>query len=64
LNIGNEVTFYGRTFLIIDCDAFSRAFLTKLGMSVGEPLPLPEDPYTTVREVRSLPASAVSQQSP
>lgn len=27
LNIGEPVTFYGRTYLIYDVDAFTRAFL-------------------------------------
>ena len=49
-NVGGEVTFYGRTFRLCDCDEFTRKFLTKLGIRVGEPEAMPDDPYTSHRD--------------
>eukprot|EP00049_Salpingoeca_infusionum_P005694 m.95331 g.95331 ORF g.95331 m.95331 type:complete len:620 (+) comp13056_c0_seq1:128-1987(+) len=51
-NIGKEVTVYGRTYLIINCDPFTRNFLTKLGISVSEPIPPPSDPHTELTTQR------------
>ncbi|EDQ91296.1 uncharacterized protein MONBRDRAFT_15233, partial [Monosiga brevicollis MX1] len=48
-NLGEQVTFYGRTFMIVDCDAFTRDFLTRLGFEVGEAQPMPDDPYARLR---------------
>jgi hypothetical protein len=31
-NVGAEVSFYGRVYKLIDCDPFTRNFLTKLGV--------------------------------
>ena len=53
LNVGSEVTFYSRTFLLCSCDPFTRDFLTKLGVTVGDEQHVPTDPYTTVRKVIS-----------
>lgn len=33
-NVGSEVSFYGRVYKLIDCDPFTRNFLTKLGVRV------------------------------
>jgi hypothetical protein len=33
-NVGAEVSFYGRVYKLIDCDPFTRNFLTKLGVRV------------------------------
>eukprot|EP01147_Barroeca_monosierra_P000750 gene750-4042_t len=49
-NVGKEITIYGRTFLIYDCDKFTCNFLRKLGMKVGERFEPPEDKYTCMRE--------------
>eukprot|EP00056_Hartaetosiga_gracilis_P007727 m.111589 g.111589 ORF g.111589 m.111589 type:complete len:601 (-) comp12765_c3_seq3:128-1930(-) len=50
INVGEEFHVYGRTFMVTDCDKFTRSFLTKLGIAVGDPMPLPEDPYSKHRE--------------
>ncbi|KAL4715967.1 hypothetical protein ACJJTC_013267 [Scirpophaga incertulas] len=42
LNIGQEVTFYGKVFKIIDCDNFTRVFLNRLGINVPDPLHFPD----------------------
>lgn len=44
-NVGDEVTIYGRTFKITNCDAFTNKFLTDLGIQVGEPSEFPTNPY-------------------
>uniref|UniRef100_A0A2K6KM47 EF-hand domain-containing family member C2 n=1 Tax=Rhinopithecus bieti TaxID=61621 RepID=A0A2K6KM47_RHIBE len=48
-NVGTEVVFYGRTFKIYDCDAFTRNFLRKIGVKVNPPVQCPEDPYMKIR---------------
>lgn len=50
LNVGNEVTFYGRTFHLISADVFTRQYLqSKLGMRVPEDESPPRDAYTDQR---------------
>ncbi|XP_022246896.1 EF-hand domain-containing family member C2-like [Limulus polyphemus] len=46
LNVGKEVNIYGKNFRIVDCDKFTRSFLTKIGHHVQDPEIIPEDPYT------------------
>merc|ERR1719238_1504556 len=50
LNVGVTLDLYGRVFLLTDADNFTRAFLNKLGVEVGEKMDIPSDPYTTSRE--------------
>lgn len=50
LNIGAQPNFYGRVFRLVDCDEFTRNFLDKIGVTVGEPEALPEDPYNKNRD--------------
>lgn len=45
LNIGHEVELYGRVFKIVNCDRFTRNFLNRLGITVPDPIVMPEDPY-------------------
>ncbi|KAK4880112.1 hypothetical protein RN001_008258 [Aquatica leii] len=45
LNIGNEVEFYGRVYKITDCDRFTRNFLNRCGITVPDPISIPDDPY-------------------
>ncbi|VVC91216.1 unnamed protein product, partial [Leptidea sinapis] len=42
LNIGREVTFFGKVFKIINCDNFTRVFLNRLGINVPDPLSWPD----------------------
>jgi len=49
-NVGNEVTLYGRKFKLTDCDQFTKTFLTKLGVRVGDDQTAPNDPYSRLRE--------------
>nr|CAG4714695.1 unnamed protein product [Naegleria fowleri] len=50
LNVGREITVYGKTFRIVDCDAFTRDFFNGIGVEVPEPEPYPGDQYTEKRE--------------
>jgi len=49
-NIGNEITFYGKRFKLCDSDAFTKNFLYKLGVKIGEPCEIPPNPYSKLRE--------------
>jgi hypothetical protein len=49
-NVGSEVSLYGRKFKLVNCDAFTRNFLTKLGVTVGDSKCTPEDPYNRLRD--------------
>ncbi|CAB3220752.1 unnamed protein product [Arctia plantaginis] len=42
LNIGQEVTFYGKVFKIVNCDNFTRNFMNRLGINVPDPIPWPD----------------------
>ena len=50
LNIGKEITVYGKTFRITDCDNFTRDFFNGIGVYVSEPESYPNDQYTEKRE--------------
>jgi len=49
-NIGNEIILYGKKFKLCDGDQFTKNFLYKLGVRVGEPCEIPINPYTKLRE--------------
>ncbi|XP_067896008.1 EF-hand domain-containing family member C2 isoform X2 [Heterodontus francisci] len=49
-NICQEIVFYSKTFMIIDCDLFTKNFLRKMGVKLNPPGCIPEDPYTSKRE--------------
>eukprot|EP00993_Chasmostoma_nieuportense_P002007 NODE_283_length_2492_cov_27.446089_g262_i0.p1 GENE.NODE_283_length_2492_cov_27.446089_g262_i0~~NODE_283_length_2492_cov_27.446089_g262_i0.p1 ORF type:complete len:802 (+),score=245.51 NODE_283_length_2492_cov_27.446089_g262_i0:76-2406(+) len=52
LNVGVDVTMYGKTFHIVDCDHATRDFMEELGISVGAPERFPDDVYFSMN--RSL----------
>uniref|UniRef100_A0A671FYU8 EF-hand domain-containing family member C2 n=1 Tax=Rhinolophus ferrumequinum TaxID=59479 RepID=A0A671FYU8_RHIFE len=43
-NVNIDIVFYGRTFKIYDCDAFTKNFLKKIGVKLNPPGQCPEDP--------------------
>lgn len=49
LNVRRDIVVYGRSHRIVDCDAFTRAFLGRLGVSVPPPEPVKEDYFTNRR---------------
>eukprot|EP00051_Salpingoeca_urceolata_P022734 m.376819 g.376819 ORF g.376819 m.376819 type:complete len:817 (-) comp20017_c10_seq12:104-2554(-) len=58
-NVGKEITLFARTFKIFDCDKFTRNFLTKLGVRVGESSQPPSDPHTARRQAEKDSQSAL-----
>ncbi|XP_034042598.1 EF-hand domain-containing family member C2 [Thalassophryne amazonica] len=48
-NISQQMVLYSRTFTLTNCDAFTRNFLTKLGVRLNDPTAVPDDPYSTLR---------------
>ncbi|KPI95568.1 PREDICTED: EF-hand domain-containing family member C2-like [Papilio xuthus] len=42
LNVGRDVTFYGKIIKIINCDHYTRYFLNRLGINVPDPIPWPD----------------------
>ncbi|CAL8142221.1 unnamed protein product [Orchesella dallaii] len=51
-NVGCEVEFYSKTFLICGCNEPTRKYLQKLGIPVPQNLEVPDDPYTIWRKDR------------
>jgi len=51
LNIGNTLLVHSRQFQLVNCDKFTANFLTKLGVLLNPPIPLPGDPYTQQRKM-------------
>ncbi|NXQ86574.1 EFHC1 protein, partial [Nyctibius grandis] len=51
LNRGMNITMYGRTYHIVDCDAFTQMFLESQGVEVNPPEKMISDPYTEMRRM-------------
>ena len=49
IEVGDTLVLYGRTFKIVDCDAFTRKHLQEAGFAVKDPLPYPVDKYSKSR---------------
>ncbi|XP_066172854.1 EF-hand domain-containing protein 1 [Sylvia atricapilla] len=49
LNLGIDLTIYGRTYRLVNCDAFTKVFLESQGIEVNPPEELVSDPYTEQR---------------
>ncbi|XP_076337710.1 EF-hand domain-containing protein 1-like isoform X2 [Tachypleus tridentatus] len=50
LNIEEDITIYGRTYHIVDCDKWSREYLVSQGIHVPSSKQLPADPYFKKRQ--------------
>ncbi|KYO34405.1 EF-hand domain-containing protein 1 [Alligator mississippiensis] len=51
LNRGMNITLYGRTFRIVDCDPFTQVFLESQGIELNPPEKMIFDPYTELRKM-------------
>jgi len=49
LNIGIEVTFYGKQFYVYDCNEWTKEFMASEGIVLNPPQQCPADPYTQSR---------------
>ncbi|XP_073442508.1 EF-hand domain-containing protein 1 [Dendrobates tinctorius] len=49
LNVGINLTLYGRTLRLISCDTFTQDFLESEGIDLNPPEQIPTDPYTELR---------------
>lgn len=50
LNNGNNATFYGKVFHIVNCDKFTKDFLESEGLEVNPSEEMPTDPYIERRK--------------
>ncbi|XP_004696414.1 EF-hand domain-containing protein 1 isoform X1 [Echinops telfairi] len=50
LNRGINLTVYGKTFRIVDCDLFTQEFLESQGIELNPPEKMALDPYTELRK--------------
>ena len=49
IKVGETVTFYGRSFFVVSCDAFTRSFLEARGVAPAEDQPFPDEPIERYR---------------
>ncbi|XP_053564897.1 EF-hand domain-containing protein 1 isoform X2 [Bombina bombina] len=49
LNLGVNITLYGRTFRIVNCNKFTQEFLESEGIELNTPEHIPTDPFTLRR---------------
>jgi Ca2+-binding EF-hand superfamily protein len=43
--LGTDISFYGRTFRLVDCDAFTAQFFQENGLNLGDPEDYPYNPF-------------------
>jgi Ca2+-binding EF-hand superfamily protein len=53
IKIDGTVTFYGKVFHVVDCDAWSREYLTSQGLVVNDAVEVPADNYNEDRKRRN-----------
>jgi hypothetical protein len=52
LGVGKNVTFFERTFHIVDCDAFTRAFYSEKGIPQPQGHPVPQDNFNYMQQTK------------
>ncbi len=63
VEVGRALSFFGRDFVVLDADAFTRAWHQRvLGRPLGEPLTLPDDGYRGKRQLVERPGRRQQQQ--
>ncbi|XP_071118908.1 EF-hand domain-containing protein 1-like [Haliotis cracherodii] len=50
INMGQNITFYGKVFHVVTCDGFTKDFLESEGIVVNDPTGMPTDPYIERRK--------------
>lgn len=50
LNLGINVTFYGKVFHLYDCDGWTKEYMASEGIELNEPVMPEKDPYTESRK--------------
>ncbi|KAF8776923.1 EF-hand domain-containing protein 1 [Argiope bruennichi] len=50
LNIGNDLNIHGKEIHLIDCDAWTRQYLTDSGIEMRDPVSRPNDPHTEMKK--------------
>jgi Ca2+-binding EF-hand superfamily protein len=52
-SVGADISFYGRTFHITDCDAFTREMMASIGIEQADPITVPADTYNETRKAKA-----------
>ncbi|NWV31567.1 EFHC1 protein, partial [Grantiella picta] len=60
LNVGINLTMYGRTYRLVNCDSFTKVFLESQGIEVNPPEEMISDPYTEHRRPVQKPLKPAS----
>ncbi|NWV20190.1 EFHC1 protein, partial [Origma solitaria] len=60
LNVGIDLTMYGRTYRLVNCDSFTKVFLESQGIVVNPPEEMVSDPYTEQRRPVQKPIKPAS----
>ena len=53
-NISENITFYDRTFRIINCDDFTKSFLEAHGITLNNPEEMPQDRFSYHTKIKDI----------
>ncbi|NXG11865.1 EFHC1 protein, partial [Sakesphorus luctuosus] len=51
LNLATNITMYGRTYRLVNCDSFTKVFMESQGIVLNPPEEMVSDPYTELRRM-------------
>ena len=54
LQLGMDLSVYGRVFRIVDSDDFTRKFYSNEGVALGQPEGYPDDPFVKTRGMMNM----------
>jgi hypothetical protein len=60
-DIGREIEIYGKVFVIVECDAFTRSFYHNLGRSLRPKDSWPDDSHRTARALATAPRQTTTE---